>query len=211
MKIVVIDDHPIIRSGVEQALLDFEDLTVVGSARNYQEGLLLIKEKKPNLVLVDLRMPGKGGLELVEEARKTRKDAKFVILTSYAAAEDVKKALQLKVEGYILKEALPEELINAIRLVGLGRKCYDPEVLTMLMEDDKEDDLERLTPREKEVLSALAGGLNNKAIANKFFLSESTVKKHVANILDKLYFEDRTQAALYGYSRGLGQNKEPQG
>ena len=204
MKIVIVDDHPIVRDGVTYALQQYEDMEIIGSAKDGLEALGLIEEKRPDVAIVDLRMPGRGGIELVQKARSLSVNTRYIILTSYALPEDVKMAVATKIEGYVLKEALPEELVNAVRLVGKGRKYYDPEVLGLMMELKEQDDLDNLTPRELEVLGELANGLSNKAIAGKIFVSESTVKKHVANILDKLYFEDRTQAALYGYARGLG-------
>jgi two-component system nitrate/nitrite response regulator NarL len=108
------------------------------------------------------------------------------------------------VEGYVLKEALPEELLNAIRLVSKGRRYYDPEILDSIMSHRESDPLERLTARELEILASLAEGLSNKAIAERHYISENTVKKHIVNILDKMEFQDRTQAALYAFSRGLG-------
>lgn len=118
--------------------------------------------------------------------------------------------MALGVEGYVLKEALPEELLSAIRLVAKGRKYYDPTVVQQAMEYDKEyrgKGMDELTPRELEVLAFLAKGMNNKAIAEALFITEHTVKKHIGQILEKLDLHDRTQAALYAVSRGL--NKLP--
>lgn len=204
MRVVLIDDHPVVRQGLEQCLNMEGDIEVVGMAASSPEGVELIASEKPDLALVDLRMPGGGGLELIRQAKTKVPGCRFVILTSYASRKEVADAISENVDGYILKDALPDELISAIRLVARGRRYYDPEIINSVMNVEEEDPLKDLTAREMEILRALAEGLNNKTIARKFFISENTVKKHVCNILDKLELQDRTQAALFAFSRGLG-------
>lgn len=128
---------------------------------------------------------------------------RFIVLTSFSNWADVRRAMTEKVEGYVLKDALPEELISAIRLVACGRTYIDPTIVQTLMTQDGNDPLARLTPRETEVLAALARGMSNKDIAANLFVTEYTVKKHISQIFGKLELTDRTQAALYAFSRGL--------
>jgi two-component system nitrate/nitrite response regulator NarL len=210
MKIVIIDDHPLVRKGVEMVASLEPDLEFAGFASNGKEALELIAQTNPDVALVDLRLPEEHGLEIIKKARDAGSRCKYIILTSYATKEEIQQAMALGVEGYVLKEALPEELLSAIRLVAKGRKYYDPTVVQQAMEYDKEyrgKGMDELTPRELEVLAFLAKGMNNKAIAEALFITEHTVKKHIGQILEKLDLHDRTQAALYAVSRGL--NKLP--
>jgi len=209
MKVIVVDDHPLVRRGVEVVAGLEPDINLVGFASNGKEAMELLAEIQPDVALVDLRLPGEYGLDIIKKARTICPGCKYIVLTSYATEEEIREAMATKVDGYILKEALPEELISAIRLVGRGKKYYDPVVVQYAMGSegrDMEDSLGRLTPRELEVLAALARGMNNKAISEKLFISEHTVKKHIGQILEKLELHDRTQAALYAVSKGL--NKE---
>ena len=206
MKVIVVDDHPLVRRGVEVVAGLEDDIELVGFASNGKEAEELLKNTRPHVALVDLRMPGEHGLDIVKKGRTFCPDCKFVILTSYATEEEIRDAMAIKVDGYILKEALPEELISAIRSVARGKNYYDPVVVQYAMgtENDAADDhLSHLTPREKEVLAALARGMNNKTISEALFISEHTVKKHIGQILEKLDLHDRTQAALFAVSKGL--------
>lgn len=206
MRVVVIDDHPLVRKGVEMVLSLESDIELVGFASNAAEALEVIARSNPEIALVDLRMSGEHGLDIIKKAREINSVCKYIILTSYATPQEIHQAMALEVDGYILKEALPEELISAVRLVAKGRKYYDPVVVQHAMNSDKdlkEKGLDVLTPREVEVLSALAQGMNNRGIAVKLFISEHTVKKHIGQILEKLDLQDRTQAALYAVSKGL--------
>lgn len=206
MKVIVVDDHPLVRRGVEVVAGLEKDIELVGFASNGKEAEDLLRNTRPHVALVDLRMPGEHGLDIVKMGRNICPDCKFVILTSYATEEEIRDAMAMKVDGYILKEALPEELISAIRSVARGKNYYDPVVVQYAMgsENDATDDhLSHLTPREMEVLAALARGMNNKTIAETLFISEHTVKKHIGQILEKLALHDRTQAALFAVSKGL--------
>lgn len=207
MKIVIVDDHPVVRQGVQQTLNMESDMEVVGTAGSCPEGVDVILSRKPDLAIVDIKMPGGGGLELVRQVRRKESGCKFIILTSYASQRDVSEAVSENVEGYVLKEALPEELLNAIRLVSKGRRYYDPEIMENIMNKEEKNLLRELTGREMEILQALAEGLNNRSIAEKLYISENTVKKHICNLLEKTEFHDRTQAALYAFSRGLGKQQ----
>jgi two-component system, NarL family, nitrate/nitrite response regulator NarL len=204
-KVLVIDDHALVRKGLTSLLSMEEDLESVGEASTIEQGLRLIKHKNPEIVLVDLRLGNESGLDLIRKAQGIGGGCKFIILTSSAHSSDLQKAKEIA-SGFVLKEALPEELLYAIRLVGNGRKYYDPGLLEMMMSSgDKEDTrlLNDLTPKELEVLSELGLGLSNREIAQKLYITENTVKKHVSQILDKLHLSDRTQAALYANIKGI--------
>jgi len=157
----------------------------------------MIKQNKPDLALIDLRLGTECGLDIISAAKKHDVGTKFIVLTSSASIDDFMMAEECGAEGYILKEALPEELLFAIRLVNRGRKYYDPELLEYKLKQHDNAYSEQLTDREKEVLKELGNGLNNRQIAEKLFITENTVKKHVSQILAKLNLNDRTQAALY--------------
>lgn len=204
MRLVVIDDHPLVQQGVGAIIGTQEDMEVVGMAGSGTEGIELLASLQPDVALVDLRLPGEYGLDIVKRGREVAPRCRFIILTSYSEEGDVRRAMAEKVEGYILKEALPEELIAAIRLVGRGRTYIDPTIVQALMNQGENDPLSQLTPREKEVLAALAQGLSNRDIAAALYVTEYTVKKHVSQILEKLELTDRTQAALYALSHGFG-------
>lgn len=205
IRIFVVDDHPLVKQGVEMVASLEDDIEVVGFASNGKEAIEQIPILQPNLVLVDLRLPGEHGLDIIRSSREIYQDCKYVILTSYANEAEIREAMAENVDGYILKEALPEELLSALRLVMKGRKYYDPIVVQYAMEQNHsvEDNINRLTPREMEVLGALARGNNNKTIAEELVISEHTVKKHIGQILDKLNLKDRTQAALFAVSKGF--------
>ena len=209
MKIVIVDDHPLVRQGIEMVTNLEEDIEVVGFASNGRDAVRIIEEANPDIALVDLRMPGEHGLDVVRKGQVLCPTCKFIILTSYVTEEDIREAMAARVDGYILKDALPEELLSAIRLVFWGKKYFDPAVVQYAMQkkdSDEEDVLAQLTTRERDVLTALAKGLNNRSIAETLYISEHTVKKHIGQILEKLELKDRTQAALFAVSKGL--NKE---
>jgi DNA-binding NarL/FixJ family response regulator len=207
MRIVVIDDHPLVHQGIQMIANSSEELEVVGTASTGDEGVRLLRRAQPDVALVDLRLPGTTGLDIIEEAREEVPDCKFMILTSYSDEGDVRRAMSKNVDGYILKEAMPEELISALNLVARGRTYVDPTIMQTLFSNDH-DPLDDLTPRELQVLRALAKGLSNSDIAGQLYITESTVKKHVGQILSKLELTDRTQAALYAVSRGVAEPPE---
>ncbi len=207
MRIVIVDDHPVVRNGLKQTIALETDLDVIGSAASCEEGLKEIEAKNPDLVVVDLKMPDGSGLELVQRCKKMNLSCYFLVLTAHGSPHEITQALSLKVGGYILKESLPEEIIEAIRRVGKGRRYFDPEVMESAIKGREESPLQRLTARELEVLDAVSAGLSNSAIAGKLHISEKTVKKHISNLLAKLEVEDRIQAALLGFSEGMGKER----
>ncbi len=208
IKVIMIDDHPLVRKGIESAIRLEKDLELLGSASNIDEALKLIRKHKPHVALVDLRLHNEHGLDIVRKGRTRCPETRYIILTSYSTEEEIQAAIKEDVDGYVLKEALPEELIGAIHTVSQGRKFFDPAVVQFAMDSGrykKKTELKELTPREYEVLKALGRGLNNTGVANELFISEHTVKKHVGAILEKLDLKNRTQAALLAVSKGLHQ------
>lgn len=207
MKLVIIDDHPLVRRGLVSILSLDKSIEILGEATNKKEAMNLFKNSKPDIALVDLRLGEECGLDLISDAVRQGVTCKFVVLTSSMEEEDFKLAKQIGVEGYVLKEALPEELINALQIISRGRKYYDTGILDLVMNtnDSKEVDghMEQLTPKEKEVLIKLGMGHSNKEISQTLFITEFTVKKHVSQVFAKLGLADRTHAALYANAKGL--------
>lgn len=204
MRVVVIDDHPLVWEGLKAVLEPEEDFQLLGWANSGREAERLISQVQPDVALVDLRLPGETGINIIQRVRPLAPGCRFVILTTFADPQDIRQAMEARVDGYILKEALPQEMTAALRLVNRGRAYYDPAVMQFIVQKPAKDEvLSELTERETEVLNALAQGLNNKEIANKLFVSENTVKKHISNILSKLGLKDRTKAAIFATSSGI--------
>ncbi|WP_342508594.1 response regulator transcription factor [Sporosarcina sp. FSL K6-2383] len=207
MKVVIVDDHPLVRKGLKSILTLDGSMEVLGEAANSREALELFSELKPELALVDLRLGNESGLDLITEAIRQGAACKFVVLTSSTEENDFKQAKELGVAGYVLKEALPEELLQALLIISKGRKYYDQGVLEFVMKPrglvEENGHVEKLTPKEKEVLMALGRGFSNKEISQFLYITEYTVKKHVSQVLAKLGLADRTHAALYANATGL--------
>jgi len=204
MKIILIDDHPLVRKGLEFVLSLEKDIEVIGEASNTKEALELLIKNQPDVALVDLKLGNEYGLDIIERCTKKNSTCKFIVLTSSADEYDYRRAEEVGALGYVLKEALPEELLYAVRLVSSGRKYYDPGIIAEIMRASSHNGIaiaNELTPREQEVLMALGKGLCNKDIGKHLFITEYTVKKHVSQILAKLELTDRTQAALYVHTK----------
>lgn len=202
MRLAVVDDHPLARQGIIYIFSQETNIEITGEAGSVEEAWELIKQKKPDLLLVDLKLVGQSGLELIKIAKTGGAECKFIVLTSSCDKIDFKKATDLGVDGYILKDALPEEILSAVRFVSKGRKYYDPGLMELIMQADEDQELKDLSEREMDVLKLLGKGQSNRQIAQNLYVSEYTVKKHVSQILSKLGLEDRTKAALYITSKG---------
>jgi len=200
MKVLIVDDHPLVREGLAAILSTESSIATVEQAATCDEAVKKIQQLEPDIVLVDLRLGRECGLDLIPKARKNNSTCKFVVLTSSSDRNDFKRAEELDVDGYILKDAYPEEILLGIKLVSRGRKYYDPSILEIMLKKQDRGSIEELTPREQEVLRELGKGKTNKQIAQNLFITEYTVKKHVSQILAKLGLADRTQAALYANS-----------
>ncbi|EHQ89365.1 response regulator [Desulfosporosinus youngiae] len=197
MTVIAIDGFPLSRQGLMAILGLEEGFEFVGQASSVKEALDLIRRSDPDIIILDLKLKDECGLEILLEIKRLGSRCKCVVLTASFDPEDFRRASELGIDGYILKDAMPEEIISALRLVSKGRKYYDPAIMDLVVNQSKMNDSNMLTPREREVLRALGVGLTNKDIAQQLFISESTVKKHVSQVLAKLGFSRRTQAALY--------------
>ncbi|MBX0357184.1 response regulator transcription factor [Halobacillus sp. Nhm2S1] len=204
IRVVVIDDHDVVRKGVIAYLSTEEDLDIVGEASSGYEGAALVKEKKPDVVLMDLIMENGTGIEATEEIMKTE-SCKIIILTSYYDDEKVFPALEAGAFSYMLKTSSADEIADAIRKAALGQNVIEPKVATKMMTRFRQDRKlhEELTKRELEVLKCVGEGMTNQEISDALYIGVKTVKTHVSNILSKLEVQDRTQAAVYAHRNGL--------
>ncbi|MFW5648330.1 MAG: response regulator [Candidatus Alkaliphilus sp. MAG34] len=197
MKILVVDDHPLVRRGIISALSFDEEISDIFETSTVDESLKVIENKKPDLAIVDLYLADADGLEIVSKCKDKNVDTKFMILTSSLRKNDFQRCMEAEVNGYILKEAFAEDIIYAIGVISRGKQFIDPEVIryqtTVVLENET---LNELTPREHDVLEELGKGLSNYEIAQNLYITENTVKKHVSSILLKLDLTHRTQAAL---------------
>lgn len=207
ISVLIVDDHPVVRQGLRTFLETQDDLEIVGDASSGEEALALIGEVLPDVVLMDLVMPGIDGIEATRRARELSPSSKVIVLTSFADDEKVFPAIKAGADGYLLKDAEPAQLADAIRSVSRGEALLHPTVAAKLMQHVAASDHRapggELTQRELEVLRLIARGRSNREIARELSVAEKTVKTHVSNMLAKLHLADRTQAALYAVRRGL--------
>lgn len=200
IRVLVADDHPVVRQGLAAIIDSQADMTVVASAADGGQAIDAYRLHRPDVVLVDLIMPGLDGSEATAAIRREFPDANVVVLTTYAGDEDIYRSLQAGARAYVLKDAPPDALLDVIRDVSAGRRYISPEVAAKLAERVTGPDL---TDRERDVLRLMAGGASNDEIARALFISVGTVKYHVNHILSKLGVEDRTQAVIAAVRRGL--------
>jgi NarL family two-component system response regulator LiaR len=206
--ILVVDDHPIVREGLRGLISGKPDMDLAGEARDGQEAVLQARALQPDVILMDLVMPGKSGLQAIQEIMGENPEARILVLTSFGEDDQVLSAVKAGALGYLLKDSSPKELLEAIRCVYRGESSLHPAVARKLMlgyrQDRKaETGTVALTEREVETLKLVARGLSNQEIAQQLHISEGTVRFHVTNILGKLELENRTQAALYALREGL--------
>lgn len=208
IEIMIADDHSMIREGLKQ-LLELEgDMKVVAEASNGKECLEIIGEVRPDVLLLDINMPEKNGLEVLQEINLTKKRPKILILTVHNEVDYLLKAVEIGVDGYVLKDSESAELKKAIQTVVSGETYIQPDLIPALNSkrverDSDKDKIDNLTRRELQVLKLLAVGSYNKEIAEKLGISERTVKNHVSNIFKKLEVTDRTQAAVFTIRNNL--------
>lgn len=207
IKVFLADDHPVVRQGLRTFLESRPGIEVVGEAGDGETAVTEVERLRPDVVLMDLVMPGGGGLSAIRRMREQAPDTRVVVLTSFASDDQVIPAVQAGAAGYLLKDVEPSGLEAAIRLVHDGEALLDPQVAGQVMEQVAHPapggDLASLTPREREVLELLGRGMSNRELADTLVVSEKTVKTHVSNILMKLGVHDRTQAALLAVREGL--------
>jgi len=212
IRVAIADDHAVVRQGLRTLLELQDEIEVVGEAADGEEAVALVAATAPDVVLLDLVMPRVDGIEAIRQIRERAPATRILVLTSFADDHTVLPAVRAGAAGYLLKDVQPPQLVGAIRTVHAGEALLAPAVATMLVEQlaaedgaaaGARDERAHLTPRELEVLGRLARGRANKAIALELGVSERTVKTHVSNILAKLGFTDRTQAAVYAVEHGL--------
>ncbi|MFD9263139.1 response regulator [Streptomyces sp. NPDC059538] len=207
IRVLLVDDHQVVRRGLRTFLEVQEDIEVVGEASDGEEGVARAEELRPDVILMDIKMPGTDGIEALRRLRELTNPARVLIVTSFTEQRTVVPALRAGAAGYVYKDIDPEALAGAIRSVHAGHVLLQPEVaVSLLSQDDQGSPAGRpgsLTDREREVLGLIADGRSNREIARALVLSEKTVKTHVSNILMKLDLSDRTQAALWAVRHGI--------
>ncbi len=207
--LLIVDDHKIVRDGICAYLETVSEIEVVGQADSGSEGVRLAEQLAPDVVLMDLIMPGMDGVEATWRVRQVSPRSKVVILTSYHEDSNIFPAIKAGALSYVLKNIDPEELAETIRSAARGEAVLDSKVAARLMHeyrDEANEDMQaymQLTNREQEVLELIAKGLSNALIAEQLVISEKTVKSHVSNILSKLHFADRTQVAVFAWKEGI--------
>jgi DNA-binding NarL/FixJ family response regulator len=212
IRVVVADDQPLVRTGLRMILSDAADLEIVGEAAHGDEAVALAAAERPDVVLMDVRMPGMDGIDATRAVTAVQDPPRVLVLTTFDLDEVVYDALRAGASGFLLKDAPEERLLTAIRVVAEGGSLFAPTVTRRLIEEFARrpramapSGLEALTERESEVLRLVARGLSNTEIAGQLFVSENTVKTHVARVLMKLGLRDRVQAVVLAYETGLVQ------
>jgi NarL family two-component system response regulator LiaR len=214
MSILIVDDHEVVRKGIRAYLETLPDFEVVGEAVSGEEAVNLVGEYIPDIVLLDLIMPGMDGVEATRRIKQISPRTQVVVLTSYHEDIHIFPALKAGAIAYILKDMKMEKLVDVLHRAIQGEVTLHPRVATRVLQnirgesDDEQPLFAELTSRETDVLKLIANGMTNSQIAEKLFISENTVKGHVSNILSKLHLADRTQVAVYAWQRGLVQ-REP--
>ncbi|WP_129689839.1 response regulator [Gottfriedia acidiceleris] len=211
IKILIADDHHVVRRGLIFFLNTQDDIEVIGEASNGEEALSLVKELRPDIVIMDLAMPVLDGIEATKRIKIEGLAVKVMILTSFYDQDHILPAIEAGAAGYYLKDSDPDELVSAIRKIHDGEKQFHSKVTTQLVSaltrkvETKNDESfqDKLTKREMDVLKEITRGKSNKEIAASLFITEKTVKTHVSNILAKTQLQDRTQLALYAVRNGI--------
>jgi DNA-binding NarL/FixJ family response regulator len=212
LRVLLVDDQSLVRMGFRMVLDAEADLTVVGEASDGREAVQRAAELRPDIVLMDVRMPGMDGLAATREIVAARPESRVIVLTTFDLDEYAFGGLRAGASGFLLKDARPAELLGAIRSVAAGDAVVSPRVTKRMLElfgtslptsETSHDATAPLTPREREILLAIAEGLSNGEIAERFFLTESTVKTHVGRVLFKLGLRDRIHAVIFAYENRL--------
>jgi DNA-binding NarL/FixJ family response regulator len=204
IRVLVVDDHPVVRHGLMAMLRWEQDIELVGDAADGAEAVRLILEQKPDVVLLDLRLPQLSGIEVMRRVRPKVPETRFLVLTTYDTDEYIGPALAAGAQGYLLKDAEPDDLTRAIRALMRGGAALEPKVAARVLGHLSEEEAsEGLSERELEVLRLLPSGSSNKAIAVQLGLSENTVKTHLSHIFAKLGVQSRAEAVSAAVQRGL--------
>jgi DNA-binding NarL/FixJ family response regulator len=200
IRILSVDDHPLIREGIATVIRNESDMVLVAEASNGQEAIQRFREHRPDVTLMDLRLPDIGGIDAMIAIRTEFSDARIIMLTTFEGDVEICRALEAGARGYMLKTMPRKQLVDTIRKVYAGKKNFPPEILAHLAEHLGD---EALSKREVEVLQKIAGGNRNSDIASLLFISEETVKGHIKHIMEKLRASDRTEAVAIGIRRGI--------
>ena len=202
VRVFLLDDHEIVRRGVRELLEANDDIEVVGEAGTAEEGMARIPAVKPDVAVVDMRLPDGNGVEVCREVRSRDESIQCLILTSFADDEALFDSIMAGAAGYLLKQIKGTDLVDAIRRVATGQSLLDPNVTARVLErlrkgPEEDERLARLTEQERKILDLIAEGLTNRQIGERMFLAEKTVKNYVSNLLSKLGMERRTEAAVF--------------
>ena len=213
IRVAIADDHPVVRRGLRAFLDSLDDIEVVGEAVDGERAVQLVVTEEPDVLLLDLKMPKLDGIGVISRLRSRGTSTRILVLTSFTAQQQVIPAIQAGADGYLLKDADPSELEQAIRAVYRGDPLLAPEAAAAVMAAVSGQtldlpELDRLTPREREVLAGLGRGLSNRSLAEELFITEKTIKTHVSSILMKLGLADRVQAALFAVRVGLADPRD---
>ncbi len=200
IRVLCVDDHPLLREGIAAIINNQPDMMLVAEAGNGGEALQQFRKYRPDVTLMDLRLPDIGGIDALIAIRAEFDEAKIVMLTTYEGDVEIQRSLEAGARGYLLKSMPPKEMVEAIRQVHRGKKRIPAELAAQLAEHLGD---EALTPREIEVLEHIAGGNRNRDIAEQLFISEETVKVHIKHLMEKLGASDRTQAVAIAVRRGI--------
>ena len=200
ISILIVDDHPVVRAGLASMLGTQESLDVVGAAWNGQEAFALIERHRPQVMLLDLRMPGMNGIETLQALRSFPEPPRVLVLTNFETDEDVYRAVRAGAQGYLLKSTTQQEMVEAIKAVAAGRYYFPPHIASRLAQRMSRSNL---TAREKEILEMMSKGLTNKQIGSALSISANTARNHVNSIIEKLDVADRTEAVTTAIQQGL--------
>ncbi len=210
IRVLVVDDHPVVRQGLRSFLSSRQGIEVVGEAGDGEAAVAAAARLRPDVVLMDMVMPGMGGVAAIRRLRAEQAEVRILVLTSFSSEDQLIPAVQAGAAGYLLKDVAPGELEAAVRSVHRGESLLDRQVVGRVMAEvaygSPVVSAEVLTPRELEVLRLLGRGLSNRQLAATLFVSDKTVKTHVSNILAKLHLADRTQAALWAVRHGVSED-----
>jgi DNA-binding NarL/FixJ family response regulator len=203
IRLLIVDDHPVVRDGLSGMFAPDPEFEVLGEAGNGAEAIKLARALRPDVILMDLRMPGMDGLAAITELARLGVPARVLVLTTYDTDSYVVPAIEAGATGYLLKDAPRAELLRAVRAAAEGQSVLSPSVATRLVNRVRTPAVEPLSAREIEVLELVAAGTTNREAAAKLFISEATVKSHLLNIYAKLGVSDRAAAVAEGFNRGL--------